>query len=118
MSRESRIPAQATKVFAAAAAAAVAGLESDGVRPPGVRRSAIAIALAETAETRRRARRRPLAPAEIPERAQTSGRVERKRFFPRAPPGGNRRKLAETRARLVAAPPASDQAGVLGHRLG
>ena len=95
MSRESRIPAQATKVFAAAAAA-VAGLESDGVRPPGVRRSAIAIALAETAETRRRARRRPLAPAEIPERAQTSRRIERKRFFPRAPPGGNRRKLAET----------------------
>jgi len=60
MSRESRIPAQATKVFSAAS-----GLESDRMRLPGVRRRspANAIALAEIAEIRRPARR-PLAPAE------------------------------------------------------
>lgn len=91
MARESSIPAQAAKVFFT-----VSGPESDRVRLPGVRRSpANAIALAEIAEIRRPGRRQP-APAEIPERAQTRRLVERKRFFPRAPPGGNRRKLAET----------------------
>jgi hypothetical protein len=91
MARESSIPAQAPKVFST-----FSGLESDRVRLPGVRRAtANAIALAEIAEIRQPARR-PLAPAEIPERAQTCRLVERKRFFPRAPPGGNRRKLAET----------------------
>src|SRR5882757_2017531 len=118
MPRESGIPAQAAKVFSI-----VRGLESDRVRLPGVRRSpANVIALAGIAEIRRPARR-PLAPAETPERAQTSRPVERKRFLPRAAAG---RKPARTGGNLPVrtlvdawdAPLASDQARALGHRLG
>src|SRR3981081_297945 len=117
MPRERSIPAQAAKVFST-----VRGLESDRVRLPGVRRSpANVIALAGIAEIRRPARR-PLAPAETPERAQTSRPVERKRFLPRAAAG---RKPARTGGNLPVralvdawdAPLASDQARALGHRL-
>src|SRR5580693_7930587 len=114
MPRESSIPAQAAEVFST-----VRGLESDRVRLPGVGRSpANGIALAGIAEIRRPVPRAP-APAEMPERAQTSRPVERKRFFRRAAAG---RKLARTGGNLpvrmlVDAPLASDQARALGHRL-